>query len=726
MSDSQKHLGDQQWEGAKHQAKQKVGQSVKRKAQMMMVKMGKKALAFLATKAILLVKLILVKTAPIWGTFLVIFGVVSLAYLLIVAVPKMMVEHTFGRFAFGATEDIDDVEVTEDDLLQAFFGFSDRDMEGYEGLFDTYREVVQSWDEDLTEEQVEQVQMYEMSWGILAGVDRMRADPILSQGSRNDLTLEFEGQTLNVSNYQPPPEFIPIYKDAARRYNVDWEVLASVHYHESSFSRYPLGKISYRGARGPMQFMISTFLGWNFDGNDIMSKKVAENGNFYGDFVSNAGYSDRDMYQFIGNPNNISRYGGYGVDATGNGIADIYDETDAIHSAANYLSQSGYSRSPESALLNYNHSEEYVRDILMGAQVIHHIESDQDDDSSTEIVIDDQSDFDFFDLSNSFRILPRPEATFEDLRPQFDWKTSETITTYEEEVCRMETVDTDTGNNLNSLLEEGQRESTLDQMTEEIEVCTWEPREERNEVLLVTHAHTYMGTFEHDYERTTRELDDTTNGNGNRIRNKRISQEEMSALHQPQGDEYLEPLYAVLESYGIDNESDVELTMQLIEIYDETFNRNNDLINAIDHSSYEVIENSDGWIWPSPSQRITSGFGTRVHPVTGETSFHSGVDVGAVSPGIEGDPIYAMDDGVVEIATYHSAAGYYINIRHDNNVLTRYLHLQSRLLVGPNDSVQAGDIIGYMGNTGTSTAAHLHFEIHVNNQARDPMFYFNN
>ncbi|HCX63436.1 MAG TPA: hypothetical protein DHU59_13495 [Clostridiales bacterium] len=125
---------------------------------------------------------------------------------------------------------------------------------------------------------------------------------------------------------------------------------------------------------------------------------------------------------------------------------------------------------------------------------------------------------------------------------------------------------------------------------------------------------------------------------------------------------------------------------------------------------------------PTKNQRITSEFGKRDFA---GLQFHSGVDLGAITPGVEGDELYAVDDGIVRVSKADSGNknigyGYYIVIEHEG-YCTLYAHLTSlELKVG--QTVKAGDIVARMGNTGTSTAAHLHFEVR-NCLYSDPYFW---
>ncbi|MGY4877148.1 peptidoglycan DD-metalloendopeptidase family protein [Vreelandella aquamarina] len=111
------------------------------------------------------------------------------------------------------------------------------------------------------------------------------------------------------------------------------------------------------------------------------------------------------------------------------------------------------------------------------------------------------------------------------------------------------------------------------------------------------------------------------------------------------------------------------------------------------------------------SYRLSSHFNPhRRHPVTGRVSPHNGTDFAMPI----GSSIIAPASGRVERVDYHSAAGRYIVITHDNGYRTRYLHL-SRALVNTGDHVEMGDQIALSGNTGRSTGPHLHYEVHVNN-----------
>lgn len=112
---------------------------------------------------------------------------------------------------------------------------------------------------------------------------------------------------------------------------------------------------------------------------------------------------------------------------------------------------------------------------------------------------------------------------------------------------------------------------------------------------------------------------------------------------------------------------------------------------------------------------VTSEFGVRNHPISDELRFHAGIDIAADA----GTPIYAAFSGKVILAEYDEWNGNYMKIQHDGDIMTVYCHCRE-LSVKKGDIVEAGDIIGYVGSTGSSTGPHLHFEFRVGNVSYDP------
>jgi len=120
---------------------------------------------------------------------------------------------------------------------------------------------------------------------------------------------------------------------------------------------------------------------------------------------------------------------------------------------------------------------------------------------------------------------------------------------------------------------------------------------------------------------------------------------------------------------------------------------------------------------PLNFRRVTSAFGLREHPIFGTWRNHTGTDYAAPM----GTPVRAIGDGVVVRAGWAGGYGNAIDIRHNNGYISRYGHL-SRIAsnVRPGRHVNMGSTIGFVGMTGWATGPHLHFEIRVNGEARDP------
>jgi murein DD-endopeptidase MepM/ murein hydrolase activator NlpD len=120
--------------------------------------------------------------------------------------------------------------------------------------------------------------------------------------------------------------------------------------------------------------------------------------------------------------------------------------------------------------------------------------------------------------------------------------------------------------------------------------------------------------------------------------------------------------------------------------------------------------------WPVDPVVITSVFGSRVHPITGQERDHLGLDLAAK----RGQLISAAAKGVVVRAGWNGAHGNQVIVQHDGNVTTRYSHL-SRVLVTPGEVVEEGDVVGAAGKTGLATGVHLHFELWRGGEPCDPL-----
>ncbi len=119
---------------------------------------------------------------------------------------------------------------------------------------------------------------------------------------------------------------------------------------------------------------------------------------------------------------------------------------------------------------------------------------------------------------------------------------------------------------------------------------------------------------------------------------------------------------------------------------------------------------------------LASGFGMRTHPIYKVRKMHTGIDFAASI----GTPIYATADGkVTSVEVKFSGYGKKVEIDHGFGYHTRYAHMHD-FAVRNGQQVRRGDLIGYVGNTGTSTAPHLHYEVLINGRQVDPVHYFYN
>jgi len=123
-------------------------------------------------------------------------------------------------------------------------------------------------------------------------------------------------------------------------------------------------------------------------------------------------------------------------------------------------------------------------------------------------------------------------------------------------------------------------------------------------------------------------------------------------------------------------------------------------------------------LWPVIG-RITSSFGERTDPFAGdEGEFHRGIDIAAPT----GTPIHATGDAVVASAGWGSGYGREVILDHGHGITTRYAHMAS-ITVVPDENVMRGQVIGYVGLSGHTTGAHLHYEVRINDTAVNPHRY---
>lgn len=173
------------------------------------------------------------------------------------------------------------------------------------------------------------------------------------------------------------------------------------------------------------------------------------------------------------------------------------------------------------------------------------------------------------------------------------------------------------------------------------------------------------------------------------------------------------------EIYKFDNEQKAQLAELMSEEYDplwiELIGSNGDII--IGEGSWQ---GTDMFTWPlAVDGTITSRFGTRKDPISGEIKTHGGTDIAAAT----GTSILAAADGTVISATWHNSYGYYVKIKHNDTYSTLYAHC-SALLVSAGQKVKQGQVIAQVGSTGYSTGPHLHFEVIQNGVRVDALRFY--
>ncbi len=119
--------------------------------------------------------------------------------------------------------------------------------------------------------------------------------------------------------------------------------------------------------------------------------------------------------------------------------------------------------------------------------------------------------------------------------------------------------------------------------------------------------------------------------------------------------------------------------------------------------------------------RIASGYGMRIHPIYGIAKMHAGLDFTAP----QGTPIYATGDGVVSTAGGGMGTGNHVIINHGYGYQTYYLHMV-RIKARAGQRVKRGEVIGWVGSTGASTGPHCHYEVHINGNPVNPVYFFFN
>lgn len=295
--------------------------------------------------------------------------------------------------------------------------------------------------------------------------------------------------------------------------------------------------------------------------------------------------------------------------------------------------------------------------------------------------LNDPSFFNTFLEKRVKEVVLKPVETFEEVRPKFKWLNSEIVT--DREICtRTEG-------------EDGEVSYKKSRITES------------QPVVLLQEAKTIQNDYRYTYiSETTTETASSSCGELTTT----ITHDKLQRI-EPMYREDWEPLREILISHGAKRIEDQDFLLEYWLSY----------LSDGDGEGNSLI----GWspvagelVWPTDGTKITSTFGSRVHPITGVVKLHAGVDIGVPV----GTSVYAAKSGKVIFADYMGNAGNAIMIQH-SDMETRYYHLD-KIKVESGQEVEAGEEIAESGNTGGSTGPHLHFEVRVNREPVNPLVYF--
>ena len=205
-------------------------------------------------------------------------------------------------------------------------------------------------------------------------------------------------------------------------------------------------------------------------------------------------------------------------------------------------------------------------------------------------------------------------------------------------------------------------------------------------------------------------------------------EQEMEALTEVRNEYYdMASDLKRLEEEKIAAMDEANWTLAEYEAYEDSLSQT---AEAITGTIRDLLATSDStlsyggsMIWPLPSvwdsSWITSPYGWREHPVYHTQRFHTGLDIAADG----GTPIYAAADGKVILREYYGGYGNCIMIDHGDGVVSLYGHMSAYGGFNVGDYIFSGEVLGYVGTTGTSTGNHLHFEVRLNGEYADPWDY---
>lgn len=238
-------------------------------------------------------------------------------------------------------------------------------------------------------------------------------------------------------------------------------------------------------------------------------------------------------------------------------------------------------------------------------------------------------------------------------------------------------------------------------------------------ISVVKSVYNYDKAVINDYAYSKTELEEArqlvVNEQSEQVEAKKILDAKMSNLEGLKQEKQ-----SIIDSLNSDIESLKREEQKMEADYAQLEKELNDALSSSTRSSTPAYSGNGKFAWPSAtSTRVTSEFGYRIHPISGTRRLHRGMDIGA---GL-GTNVLAAEAGTVVTAGWNNSYGYYITIDHGGGYVTLYAH-NSKLHVSKGQTVTRGQIIAKCGSTGNSTGPHIHFEVRVNGELKNPRNYF--
>lgn len=502
-------------------------------------------------------------------------------------------------------------------------------------------------------------------------------------GEAADLSGMCGADSTFVGNVTPgkgvPPQYMPYYLSAQQKYGVPWYALAAIHSIETTFSTNV--NVSSAGAIGHTQFMPLTWIGWSYPG---------------GTRLGNANIPK----EVLTDPAQIKKYGGYGVDANGDGKADPWDLMDAIHTTAKYLKANGYLSNPRKAFYAYNNSNKYVNDAITLSEKFKKEATvtapDETTDTASASTSEKTASLGVFEtgtayaetqngLSNGF--FPLPKGQYSKLVDT--WGASRTYggnRTHE-------------GNDIMAKKGVPIYSATDGTITQKgwLELGGWRLSIKSPDGYFLYYAH--LNQYAIGIEK------------GGTVKRGQLIGYVGDSGYGKQGttgkfDPHLH--------FGIYDKNDKAINpYPYLAAWEKGAKVSTDTMPpassgpciGADGGSSEMPEITSGDFMKPTTGTLTSGFGNR------SGGMHYGVDIAKPGSGVA---VVAAADGVVSKSYFSDSYGNCVMIKHNINGVeyeTVYAHMRNRA-VSTGQKVKKGDFLGNQGNTGASRGQHLHFEVH--------------